>query len=78
MKKLKDIYQIVVIDYKTAMSIVVENHYLHRKAPCSFSFGMKDKLNGEIVGVIIYGTPSSAPLRRGICGDSGFNKAILV
>lgn len=49
------------------MSMVVENHYLHRKAPCSFSFGMFNELE-EMVGVIVYGTPSSAPLRRGVCG----------
>jgi hypothetical protein len=66
---LKNDYLIVPIDYKTAMSLVVKNHYLHRKAPCSFSFGMNCKSTSEIVGVVIYGTPSSAPLRRGICGD---------
>jgi hypothetical protein len=54
------------IDYKTAMDIVVREHYLHRIAPCSFAFGLfKDE---NIVGVVCYGTPSSAPLRSGICG----------
>lgn len=62
-KRLK----IKTISYKIAMAIIVEKHYLHRKAPCSFAFGLFDGEN--IKGVIIYGTPSSAPLRRGICGD---------
>lgn len=66
---LKDSYSIIQIDYKTAMSLVIKNHYLHRKAPCSFAFGLKCKVSGEIVGVVVYGTPSSATLRRGICGD---------
>ena len=59
-------YAIFKLPYDHAMKIVVENHYLHRKCPCSFSFGLFD---GETcIGVIIYGTPSSAPLRSGICG----------
>lgn len=66
---LKNDYTIMPIDYQTAMKIIVEKHYLHRKCPCSFSFGLFDKITNEIMGVIVYGTPSSAPLRRGICGD---------
>ena len=54
------------------MDIVVKNHYLHRKAPCSFAFGLFE--GEEIVGVVVYGTPSSAPLRKGICGiEESFN-----
>lgn len=56
------------------MRLIVANHYLHRKCPCSFAFGLMD---GErIVGVIIYGTPSSAPLRSGICGPEEKNNVI--
>ena len=65
-KNLSD-FQIRPLDYATAMKIVVEKHYLHRKAPCSFAYGLF--LCDDILGVITYGTPSSAPLRRGICGD---------
>lgn len=54
------------INYSTAMRLVVEKHYLHRKCPCSFAFGLFE--NETIVGVVVYGTPSSAPLRSGICG----------
>jgi hypothetical protein len=62
-----------------AQSIVVKNHYLHRKAPCSFAFGLFDPSQKEdnqlfsdskLVGVVMYGTPSSSPLRSGICGES--------
>ena len=59
-------YEIKQIDYKLAMSIIIKEHYLHRKAPCSVSFGLF--LNNEIKGVVCYGTPSSAPLRSGIAG----------
>jgi hypothetical protein len=58
--------EIKQIDYNTAMRVVVERHYLHRKAPCSVAFGLF--FNGTLSGVICYGTPSSAPLRSGICG----------
>jgi len=67
-------YSIEKIDYKTAMSIVCEKHYLHRKAPCSFAFGLFDGNN--IIGVICYGTPSSAPLRSGVCGPDEKNNVI--
>lgn len=69
MKEKREIdYTIKPIEYKVAMDIVVKNHYLHRKSPCSFAFGLFD--GDEIVGCICYGTPSSANLRRGICGES--------
>lgn len=60
-------YEVRQIDYKTAMAIIVREHYLHRKAPCSVAFGLF--IGDSIKGVICYGTPSSAPLRRGIAGD---------
>ena len=59
-------YQIRQIDYSTAMAVIVREHYLHRKAPCSVAFGLF--LGDGLKGVICYGTPSSAPLRSGIAG----------
>jgi len=66
--KIAKLYTIKQIDYKTAMEIVIKNHYLHRRCPCSFAFGLFEKK--DIIGVICYGTPSSAPLRKGICGEN--------
>jgi len=68
-QKLSDLFEVRQIEYQTAMAIVIERHYLHRKAPCSFAFGMFDKATDEIVGVVIYGVPASSTLLRGICGD---------
>ncbi len=65
---IKELYQIRPISYSEAMRVVIQNHYLHRKAPCSFPFGLFIKNTHELIGVVIYGTPSSAPLRSGICG----------
>lgn len=54
------------VDYKTAMDIIVEKHYLHRKCPCSIAFGLyRDNL---IVGVIVFGKPASYTLCEGIAG----------
>lgn len=73
---IKDLYEIRRITYTEAMNIVVKYHYLHRKAPCSFAFGLFDKVNNEIKGCIVYGTPSSAPLRSGLCGTEEKNNVI--
>lgn len=59
-------YEIRPISYAQAMEIVISKHYLKRKAPCSVAFGLF--AGDEIKGVICYGTPSSAPLRKGIAG----------
>jgi hypothetical protein len=59
-------YRIAQIDYKTAMDVIVREHYLHRKAPCSAAFGLFKE--DTLLGVICYGTPSSATLRTGIAG----------
>ncbi len=68
-KSPKEVFRIERINYSLAMKLVVENHYLHRKCPCSFSFGLFCVKTNNIIGCIIYGTPSSAPLRSGICGS---------
>ena len=41
------------------MAVIVREHYLHRKAPCSVAFGLF--LGDDLKGVVCYGTPSSAP-----------------
>lgn len=66
---IKDDYYIKKVDYQTAINIVIKNHYLHRKAPCSFAFGLFEKNTNLVKGIIVYGTPSSPQLRKGICGN---------
>lgn len=66
------------------MNVIVKYHYLHRPAPCSFAFGLFELnadcsglfISDKLVGVITYGTPSSAPLRSGICGPEEKNNVI--
>lgn len=37
---LKEDYYIRPIPYDEAMQVVIKNHYLHRKPPCSYAFGL--------------------------------------
>ena len=46
---------------------VIGIHYAKRWPSISYAFGLYDE--AELIGVITYGTPPSAPLRRGIAGD---------
>lgn len=56
------------ISYQLAMEIVIKNHYLHRKCPCSHAYGLFDS-NNVIKGCITYGVPCSSTLLRGMCGE---------
>ena len=65
---IKDNYYIEQIEYKLAMDMVVKHHYLHRRSPCSYAFGLFEKKTNDIKGVIVYGKPASNPLCIGIAG----------
>ena len=62
-------YSIEPLSYAYAMEIVVANHYLHRKAPCSLAFGLVENATKNIVGVVVYGVSASSTLLKGICGE---------
>ena len=56
------------IPAKEAEPWLVLRHYAKRLCPISYAFGaFRD---GELIGVVTYGTPASSPLRVGICGDN--------
>jgi hypothetical protein len=65
---LKETYAIKPISYKEAMDIVVEKHYLHRKCPVSYAYGLVDTTTSEVMGVVTYGVSPSSTLLKGICG----------
>lgn len=46
---------------------IIGIHYAHRWPSISYSFGLYDEAG--LVGVVTYGTPPSAPLKRGIAGE---------
>lgn len=64
----KALFYIEQVDYKTATKIIVDNHYLHRQAPCSKAYGLYCKKCGNIIGVVMYGVSCSSTLLKGICG----------
>lgn len=68
-------WRIMQIPIARAQSLIVRHHYLHRRAPCSIAFGLIDP-NWNVRGVVMYGTPSSAPLRSGIAGKDYADKVI--
>lgn len=53
------------IPSRLAREVVEKNHYLHRKPPVKFGFGLFDR--DALVGVVTYGTPASRHLQMGAC-----------
>jgi hypothetical protein len=51
---------------KEALPWLLAKHYAHRKCPISYAFGAYR--DGELIGIVTYGTPASSPLREGLCG----------
>jgi len=54
------------IPTKDAEPWLLKRHYARRMCPVSHAFGAYR--NGELQGVVTYGTPASAPLREGVAG----------
>ena len=52
-----------------ASQLVVAKHYLHRRPPISYAFGLRDKNRG-MVGVVTYGVPASRHLQMSACPSS--------
>lgn len=46
---------------------IIGIHYAARFPSVSYAFGLFSE--SELIGIVTYGTPPSAPLRRGIAGD---------
>ena len=58
-------YSVRGVSKAEALDVVVKNHYLHRKGPCSTAFGLYDPTGG-LKGVVLYGVPASVPLVKGL------------
>lgn len=53
------------INKKDAIRLVVEHHYMHRRPPVSFAFGLV--IDDEIKGVLTFGVPASHHMLVGAC-----------
>lgn len=59
--------KVAPINNKTAYPFLIDIHYAGRIPSISYAFGLFDK--EKLIGVCTYGTPASATLKRGVCGD---------
>ena len=57
----------IEIDNRKARELVIEHHYLHRKCPISFSWGIEVK--GKLLGVLTIGKPCSWSATCGVVGE---------
>lgn len=57
-----------LIDYNQGQEFLLEHHYLRRKAPARFTFGLFLS-NGALVGVATFAVPFSVFLKKMICGE---------
>lgn len=60
--------EVKVIDRADCSDFILGIHYAKRWPSISYAFGLFDDRE-ELVGIVTYGTPPSAPLRMGIAGD---------
>lgn len=60
-------YEVRSITSHDAHEWLLRVHYAKRIPSISYAFGLFAGL--ELVGIVTYGVPSSAPLRRGVAGD---------
>lgn len=60
-------YDVRIVSRAECEPYILGIHYAKRWPSISYAFGLY--LNDELCGVVTYGTPPSAPLKRGIAGD---------
>lgn len=66
--------QVLPIASHEAEPWLLRKHYARRLCPISYAFGLYDGL--DLVGVVTYGVPASAPLRSGICGPDWLERVL--
>ena len=67
-------YEIKRIERKDCEPYILGIHYAERWPSISFAFGLF--LDGELTGVVTYGSPASPWLCKGVCGE-GFRKQVI-
>lgn len=60
-------YAVAPIMPKDADFLIFNVHYAKRKPSITHAFGLFE--NGNLVGVVTYGTPASSTLLKGVCGN---------
>lgn len=63
-----------VISRKDTLPYIIGIHYAKRMPSITWSFGLFE--DDSLVGVCTYGTPASATLKSGVCGEGYRDKVI--
>lgn len=58
------------ISYEETKPFLLNIHYARRMPSISYAFGLF--VGGQLIGVVTYGVPASAPLCKGIAGEENF------
>ena len=69
-------YYVEKIENNLAQTIVIQKHYLHRKCSASYSFGLFERKTSKLLGCIVFGTPASRFVQKGICGEEEADNVI--
>jgi hypothetical protein len=56
---------VYMVSPSLVVPMLIQHHYLHRKPPISWAFGLFD--NHRVVGACTFGVPASNHMRRGVC-----------
>lgn len=64
---IKKLFTIREIEPNEANAFQIVRHYLNKKASCLYSYGLFNKQTNEMLGVVLYGNPST-PKMQDICG----------
>lgn len=69
MNNVKGSLRFAEIDKHTATDLIIEHHYLHRKCPISWAWGIVDA-EGNYVGVLTVGRPISWSVMTSLVGEN--------
>jgi hypothetical protein len=64
---MKKLYKVKRISYEDTKPYLLDIHYAKRMPSISYAYGLF--LDDTLCGVVTYGKPPSAPLRKGIAGE---------
>jgi hypothetical protein len=69
-----NVIEVIQIPAKEAAPWLLDRHYAKRLCPISYAFGAYR--DGNLIGVVTYGTPASSPLREGVAGKEWSDKVL--
>ncbi len=72
--KMSRVLSVKPVSRADCLPFIMDIHYARRMPSVSYRFGLFT--GNELEGIVTYGTPSSAPLRSGICGPE-FSRNVI-